>query len=148
VQTSVAIFVRSNPRANEKHRRAGRAENVSCDCCEKKKRAIKRWSGLSADVHMNPARDDEERANQRHETDVIGAFAQDSFGLSNPEEIIRGGDGREQERNEMIVAFPMMFQDEGQKRDAKQEQSKGQHAERMRLGDWNCRSENRHWSQR
>ena len=58
---------------------------------------------------MNPARHDEEGANQRHETDVIGAFAQDWFGLSNPEKIVGGGGGREKERNKMVVAFPMMF---------------------------------------
>ncbi len=144
MQTGVAIFVRSNPGANEKHRRAGRAENVSGDCSEKKQRTIKKWSRFSPDFHMNSARDDEEGANQRHERDVIAGFAEDAFRLSDPEKIVGGGDGREKEGNAMIVAFPMKLQHEGQKRDAKQEHGKGQHAERMRLGDWNCGSENRH----
>ena len=58
---------------------------------------------------MNPARDDEERANQGHETDVIGAFTQDWFGLPNREKIVGSGGGREKERDEMVMAFPMMF---------------------------------------
>src|SRR5713101_1486932 len=50
VQTGVAIFVRSNPGANEKHRRAGRAENVPGDCSEKKQRTIKKWSRFSPGI--------------------------------------------------------------------------------------------------
>ena len=38
-----------------------------------------------------------------------------------------GCDGCEKKRTEMIVAFPMMFQDDGQKRDGKQEHGKRQH---------------------
>src|SRR5205814_10344420 len=58
---------------------------------------------------------------------VIAAFVQDAFRLPNPEEIVPGCDGCEKKSNEMIVAFPVMFQDEGQKRDGKQEHRKRQH---------------------
>jgi hypothetical protein len=40
---------------------------------------------------VNPARNDEERANQRYETNVIAGFAQDAFRLPNPEEIVPNG---------------------------------------------------------
>ena len=81
---------------------------------------------------MNPARDDEERADQHHETDIIAALMQDLFRLPDSEEIdseeiIGGRDGREKKGNEMIVAFPMMFQDEREKCDAKQKQPERQH---------------------
>ncbi len=58
---------------------------------------------------MNPSRDNEERANQCHETDIIGAFPQDSLRLPNREKIVGSRGGREKECNEMIVALPMMF---------------------------------------
>src|SRR6266568_8813937 len=58
---------------------------------------------------------------------VIAAFVQDALGLPDPEEIVGGRDGREKKRNEMIVAFPMTFQDDGQKRDGNQEHGKRQH---------------------
>src|SRR5260370_36447895 len=103
------MFIRANPGANEKHRRARGAENVSRDCSKKQKHAIKNWRGLSANLHVNPARNDEGRANQRHETNVIAGFAQDTFGLPNPEEIVRGGGGGEKERNEMIIRLPMVL---------------------------------------
>jgi hypothetical protein len=76
---------------------------------------------------VNPACDDEERAYQRNEMNVIAANVQDAFRLPNPEEIVPGCDGCEKKRTEMIVAFPMMFQDDGQKRDGKQEHRKRQH---------------------
>jgi len=75
---------------------------------------------------VNPACDDEERAYQRHEMDVIAAFVQDAFRLPNPEEIVPGCDGCEEKRNKMIIAFPMMFQDDWQKRDGNQERRKRQ----------------------
>ena len=80
---------------------------------------------------MNPACDDEERAYQRHEMDVIAAFVQDAFRLPNPEEIVPGCDGCEEKRNKMIITFPMMFQDGWQKRDGNQERRKGSMINRL-----------------
>jgi hypothetical protein len=58
---------------------------------------------------------------------VIAAFMEDASRLPNPEEIVPGCNGCEKKRNEMIVAFPMTFQDDGQKRGGKQEHRKRQH---------------------
>ena len=127
MQTGVTIFVHLKPWANEEHGRARCAKKASRDCSEKQKCAIEQRRGFSADLHVNPARDDEERADQHHETDIIAALMQDSFRLPDSEEIIGGRDGREKKGNEMIVAFPMMFQDEREKCDAKQKQPERQH---------------------
>jgi hypothetical protein len=70
---------------------------------------------------------------------IIAGFVQDAFRLPNPEEIVPGCDGCEKKRNEMIVAFPMTCQDDGQKRDGKQEHRKRQHDPLIGLDLRSCR---------
>src|ERR1043166_6503559 len=61
VQTGVAIFVGTQPRPDEKHRRAGGAEKAPGHGGEKQKQAIEQGRRFAAYVHVNAAGNNEER---------------------------------------------------------------------------------------
>jgi len=82
---------------------------------------------------VNSAGDNEERANECDETDVIARRVQYSLRMMQPEEVVAGSDRRQNERDAMIIFFLIVFENGRQQGDAEQHRQERHQAERSRL---------------
>src|SRR5438477_2984437 len=135
VERTVAATIKPHPGPQEQNRGAGGADDIGKQATAEKKKRIGRRFGAAAHADVDAAREDKDRTDEHNETDVIARLMQQSLRLPQDECVVGHGNSSEHDGNKMIMPFPMMLQNEGQQRDAKQHRHKGQQHERVRLDD-------------
>src|SRR5215831_3305394 len=98
--------VHHNPWTNEQHRRANGSDQICKYCTTQKKQRVSNGAAWSFCSQVNPAGNNEERANDNHECRVIDSCVEDPRRLTN-KEVIETNKAGENSANFVVVTLPV-----------------------------------------
>src|SRR5262249_16563311 len=102
--------VHHNPWTNEQHRRANGSDQICKYCTTQKKQRVSNGAAWSFCSQVNPAGNNEERANDNHEGRVIDSWVEERGRVTN-KEVIETNKAGENNANLVVVTLPVMLRD-------------------------------------
>src|SRR5438105_5542395 len=128
---SAAVHVQPWP--NEEHGCSDRSDKTCQDTSTEEEEDVCYWRRGAWNVQMNPARDDEECADNDDETGELSHRMDDAVTRLQSHHVIAAGDCSQTGTQFCVVMFPMVLEDDGKNCDRHQQNSKRREERGMRF---------------
>ena len=126
-----AVLVHPQPRPDQEHGRAGRAQNICQDGADQQKNHIDQRRRLAFDIDVDAAGNHKQRADQQDETGVIVRHVQHAVRRPQHQKVIAQGNDAETERDLGIMPGPPMRGEQRRQGDGAEQQRKRQNHPRI-----------------
>ena len=121
MKTLHPVLIRREKRTDQDHRRSGCSQHVRCHRADGQQHRVRSWRRFAPGTDMNPARDDEKRADEGYEPEVVAPRFEDPRGIMKNQEVITDRNRTEAEADEGILPLPPTPIDERHQGDCSQQ---------------------------